>query len=385
MKNVPTIALHGNYFDNNFGDLLLFKVFEQWVRSAQICKIVYPMVPEAESTRFRTHFQDAVHNTKSYSSWDALIYSGGGLFADSGSGSRFLLGHFDKRFFKENVLPAEISIWRRNPYAIIGLEVGPLSNVFVRKQAKRIFKNANKISVRDLESQNYVNSQFGIREEIACAPDPAVTISKEDIPAEAKQKICAILGPHGDRILLGIHHPRDFLLGNVPSESLREGLISVLGSSAEVLPVLFTDIGDSQYSIHCEKLAEVIKTSVGKECIKIPFPGVWETVELISRLSAVLTTKLHVGVVAYAMGVYCESFANHPKTMRFYKLTERSAQCTLFKDTDKKVALEKITRALEIARRKPVLTDITWERIRKEAHLHKTVALSFLDSVLHKA
>jgi polysaccharide pyruvyl transferase WcaK-like protein len=382
LKNIPSIALHGNYFDNNFGDLLLFKIFERWVRSASSCQIIYPMVPEIERTRFGTHFSDAIWGVKSFKAWDALVYCGGGHFGDSASGSRFLPGNFDKRFIRQNVLPAELSMWKRKPYAIVGMEVGPIPNIFIRREAKRIFRHARAISVRNVESRDYIEERLGIKQEVICAPDPAVMVSKEDIPQKAEEKIDRLLGQHANKILLGIHHPRDFLYDFPAGQSLREGLISVLKSSNDVTPVLFTDIGDDKHSVHCQKLAHIIKAICRMDSVSIPFLGIWETVALISRLSALLTTKLHVGVVAYAMGVYCESFANHPKTKRFYALTGRNDQCILFKETTQETAMEKIMKAIDFGRRKPLLRDASWERIRMEAQAHKGVMSSFLKSFL---
>ena len=382
LKNIPSVAFHGNYSDNNFGDLLLCKIFESWVRSAFSCQIIYPMVTEIERTRFRTHFSDSICGLRPFKAWDALVYCGGGLFGDSRSGSRFLPGNFDRKFIAQNVLPAELSIWKGKPYAIVGMEVGPLSNIFVRRETKRIFEHARAISVRNVESQDYIQEQLGIKQEIICAPDPAVTVSKEDIPQRAEGKIDGLLQQHTNKILLGIHHPRDFLHDFPAAQSLREGLISVLKSSDDVIPVLFTDVGDDRHSVHCEKLAQIIKAICGIDSVSIPFPGIWETVALISRLSAVVTTKLHVGVVAYSMGVYCESFANHPKTKRFYALTGRHDQCILFRETTKESAIEKIMKAIDSGRRKPLLRDANWERVRREAQAHKGVVSSFLKSFL---
>ena len=50
------IAIHGAYYSNNFGDLLLIKLFESWIRSRVDCEIACPMVPERQRERFGCEF-----------------------------------------------------------------------------------------------------------------------------------------------------------------------------------------------------------------------------------------------------------------------------------------------------------------------------------------
>src|SRR5690606_804405 len=50
-----------------------------------------------------------------------------------------------------------------------------------------------------------------------------------------------------------------------------------------------------------------------------PYQDPWKLLALISQLRMVVTTKLHVGIVATAVGTLPLSFAQHHKTQRFFR------------------------------------------------------------------
>jgi polysaccharide pyruvyl transferase WcaK-like protein len=377
--DAPIVALHCNYYDNNFGDLLLLKIFEGWVRSAGPCTIVYPLVPDAEKERYQRQFPDTIVGEGPR--WDALIYCGGGLFADAGADGRILLGHFARRFFHEVVPPGERAFREGIPYAILGPGAGPLTNLFVRRRAARLFRRARLVSIRDEESLDFVRNRLGVPGEIACAPDPAVTTSPEMVPPAAWAKVDRILAPYAGKVLLGVHHPRDFLYDRPSSLAARAALIEVLRGAPDVVPVFFSDIGSDSESPHAERLGALVREATGRAPLTLPFLGIWETVALIGRLSAVLTTKLHVGIVSYAMTTYCEAFPLHPKTLQFYRVTKRPDQAILFSQLDAAEARRRIERAIQRAREGRKLGDETWHDVRRRAGMHGELVRRFLGSV----
>ncbi|MCA1992759.1 MAG: polysaccharide pyruvyl transferase family protein, partial [Coleofasciculus sp. S288] len=224
--------------------------------------------------------------------------------------------------------------------------------------------------------------QLGIQQNVKLIPDAALTITRADIPAKAFESVDRILGSHAQMPLLGIHHPRYILADTPQAEAMRTALVSSLAGAPELVPVIFADDGGSKYSEPCERLAQLIQEATDKPCLIVPFKGVWETVALISKLSAVITTKLHVGIIAYALGVYSESFAIHSKVARFYQQIGRSSQCTLFRELDKTICLEKIERAIQMAQSQSSIIDINWQKIKHEASLNQEVVASFLDWVM---
>lgn len=376
------VAIHGAYYDNNFGDLLLMKIYENWIRATVDADVVYPMVPKNQLNKFKSHFPKASVGLRQRKSWKALFYAGGGHFGEPNSNARSVYSNsWNQRFFKRHVLPAELCLWSSIPYAISGVGVGPLSNFWVRQEVKRIFFNAKTLSVRDTDSKQFVQNVLRIGSDVEVIPDAALTITKSDIPEKIIENINSLLKPYQGMLLLGIHHPREFLGENFQAKFLRASLLASLASAPDVMPVVFADNGRSDCSEPCENLAKLIQTHTGRKCLTVPFQGVWETVALISRLSAVLSTKLHVGIVAYALGVYCESFAMHSKVIRFYSQIDRSSQCLMLEDVNEDTSMQKIERAIKAARDETSVRDTKWQGIREAASLNQKLISSFLRAV----
>ncbi len=372
-------AIHGAYYDNNFGDLLLMKIFETWLRASAPSPVVYPLVPEGEQSRFGRFFPEAQFGTQNPQQWQGLIYAGGGHFGEPNISSRKgYQGYrsWSLRFFLRHVWPAELCMRHQVPYLIAGVGVGPLSNLLVRKEVQRIFANATAVSVRDQASETFVREQLGI-DTVAMVPDAALTLTREDIPEKAIASVEQRLSPYGDRPLLGIHHPRYILADTPQAEALRNSLLETLAANPQVVPVVLADDGGSKSSEPCDRLAGLIQSRTKGPCLTVPFQGTWQTVALISRLSAVMTTKLHVAIVAYAMGVYAESYAVHAKVARFYEQIERSQQCTLLENLTPELAAQKTDQAVQAACSPPDIKDEAWHNIRAQALQNRIIVTSF--------
>ena len=236
------ISLHGAYYNNNFGDLLLIKIFENWIKAKVNQTIVYPLVPQADRDSFRTHFPKATIGLEQSQRWQALIYAGGGYFGEPESNrNKTFGGKWNKRFFRLHVLPAEICLWQKIPYAILGVEAGPLSNIFVRQEVRRIVKNARVLSVRNIESKQFLQEELGIRSQINVAPDAALALNETDIPTAALEVVTQRLAPYKGMILLVIHQLSLYLRKNPQAELLRKSLLASLTLASDVIPILFPD------------------------------------------------------------------------------------------------------------------------------------------------
>ncbi|MEO1521936.1 MAG: polysaccharide pyruvyl transferase family protein [Cyanobacteria bacterium J06633_2] len=381
---LPMFAIHGAYYDNNFGDLLLMRIFENWVRSAFSSSIVYPLLPKSEYNRFGHLFPNTQFGMKSWNQWQGLLYAGGGHFGEPHRQARKgYRGYrsWSLRFFLRHVMPAELCIRRQVPYLIAGVGVGPLTNPMVRQEVKRIFNHADTISVRNAESQRYVQESLGIKD-VRIVPDAALTLTQEEILPEAMERVEQLFAPYGDRPLLGIHHPRYILADTPQAIALRTELIRVLKTAPEVVPVIFADDGGGKFSEPCDTLARLIQEETGRSCLTVPFKGVWQTIALISKLSAVITTKLHVAIVAYAMGVYAESCAVHPKVKRFFEQIGRSSQCTLIHDLTEAIAQEKMQRVVQVACSPVDIKDATWAQTKQQALVNKEIVSTFVKTQL---
>jgi polysaccharide pyruvyl transferase WcaK-like protein len=59
----------------------------------------------------------------------------------------------------------------------------------------------------------------------------------------------------------------------------------------------------------------------------MPYYDHWSAAYTLGRLQGIITTKLHVGIVAWAQGVPCCAYASHGKIARFYRQIGRSRFC----------------------------------------------------------
>ncbi|MCA9136335.1 MAG: polysaccharide pyruvyl transferase family protein [Planctomycetales bacterium] len=375
------IAIHGAYYNNNFGDLLLVKIFERWIKASGVDDIVYPLVPECDKQQFNIEFPDAKHGMTGSNCWKGLFYVGGGYFGEPQSNrGKWFRGDWNKRFLDVHLPPGEACVRNSVPYSILAVEAGPLSGLRVKRKVKWLCENAMEVAVRNVESQVFLTKKLNVAANVEIVPDAALTISLQDLPAKIQEQSAQRMLPYQNRVRLGIHHPSGFVGSNERRERMREGLISCLRANPDVLPIVFDDSGDS-VSKSAKELSEVIRNATNRECLLIPFQGIWQTVALIGGLSAVLTTKLHVGIVSYAMGVYCESFASHQKTPRFYKLIQREGQCSFDAGITSAEVERRILRAIEMGRNRTSVINDTWHQVKSAAQKNQEHVNRLLSSI----
>ena len=133
----PIISVHGNYFEVNYGDILLIRLYSKWISEAYGDKVLinYPLADQKTIKNFTTNrgLTGLINLCRS----KALIYVGGGHFGEPPNN----VTHWSKRNFKRHIVVGLIAILFRIPIAIIGLEYGPLTNrnpFFRRMELKRL-------------------------------------------------------------------------------------------------------------------------------------------------------------------------------------------------------------------------------------------------------
>ena len=104
---------------------------------------------------------------------------------------------------------------------------------------------------------------------------------------------------------------------------LLKEVIEFLNSNSEIVPVLIIDNDNVQQN----KSVNYLKEQLNRDCIVYKHENIWDTTALLSQLDLVLTNKLHVGIVSYALGTNCIGIPYHPKTTRFYKQINQSELC----------------------------------------------------------
>jgi len=258
------------------------------------------------------------------------------------------------------------------------VEAGPLSNVFSRCEVRRLVNGALKVSVRNQESYDFLKSDLKIEKDIHVTYDPVLSLSKDIIPTMAIENIEEKLKDYHGCRLIGIHHPHYLISNTNVANEIFNAFINRLKSSRDIVPVVFSDSGYDGSIGACEKLSSRISETTGIKCLSMPFDGIWELVALISRLSSLLTTKLHVGIVAYTFGIYCESFATHQKASRFYKLVHRENQCTPISSLNRDLIDMKISRIFKYASQSDKIIDEHYHRVKEIALKNREIVGTFL-------
>lgn len=354
------IALHGGYFDDNFGDLLLLALFARWIEGvpgdaapgagAAPARAAFPLVPRGQRERFARHLPGARTGRRHLLLADGLVYAGGGHFGEPGAGGAHAYGTaWAERFLARHVPPARAFGLRRRPWLVAGVGAGPLSDPRVREAARRILAGATEVSVRDEPSRRFLVEDLDVGREVLVHPDPALALAWGDVPAAATGAARARLDGLAPGPRLGIHHPRDWLLDAPGARAARQALHEALARERDVAAFVFSDNADRESA---PRLAAGIEAASGRTCAHAPFEDAWTTAATVGLLDAVLTTKLHVGIVAWALGVEVRAFAIHPKVPRFHAQVGREDRCTMLDAVTPEIARHAIDAAIEAARRR---------------------------------
>lgn len=137
-----------------------------------------PFMPSGLKSRFaRTQVKIAKRN---FDSIDMAIMGGGGLFTDSESVRAPYI------WYKQ----AKALIRAKKPYLIYGQSVGPLKSMWSRYFAKKVFKNAKAILVRDQESLHMLR-KWGL--EATLGTDPALSWLTEELQKRPKKEAVLLI------------------------------------------------------------------------------------------------------------------------------------------------------------------------------------------------
>ncbi len=297
MNKKHIISLHGSYFSNNYGDILLVNLFYDWIKEEfPSFQVNLPLV---DKIKIKEMPEPTLTGLKNLIKSDCLVYCGGGYFGEKPN-HKFL---WSIRNFKRHALIGLIAIIFRIPIAIIGVEIGPISTSWFRRVILFIVRKSKIVLVRNEESLLFLcNYDISNAKQTA---DAVLTLNTEapnasdnndgyivvHIPGYSKAKselatfvlsICASLRSIAKK-------PRFEIIEDLPGQYNKE------------YEVIFNSITENgfEYSVHSYSSTNEVR-------------------DLIKKASAVFTTKLHVGITAAAYNRKVFSLYTHPKTKRFH-------------------------------------------------------------------
>ena len=320
MKKIHIVSLHGSYFANNYGDILLINIFYNWINNFDpSLQINLPLVdkkkiqgmPEPTSTGLLRFVKS-----------DCLIYCGGGYFGEKPHNSNL----WAVRNFCRHAIIGLIAVLFRIPIAIIGVEIGPISNNWFRRVVLLLVKKSRIVLVRNEESLAFLE-RYGIKNAVITA-DAVLTLN-EDAPAPSQNM--------DDYI---IFHIPGYAIAKTELDILVKTVCAGLLSTNRKYQIKFLEDLPGQYDSNYEKLFHILKENSIDYSVQY-YTGINDVMQTIKNASAVFTTKLHVGITAAAFNRRVFSLYTHPKTKRFHHQIGNDDYCFSIKEIEN-ITKEKI-------------------------------------------
>jgi polysaccharide pyruvyl transferase WcaK-like protein len=321
------IGIIGSYAHPNFGDQLILQIMIKWIfEKYPAAEIVLPFAMDQYCDQFKGNDQIKYSGGfEELKKCDLAVFGGGGYLGEFQSTSSPAALDFSGRFKKWiKILSSNyrlIKYWRisrflrRNkiPYSVIGPGVGPFSFSIGRKMASGIFSGAQEIVIRDQESFDWVKKlNPGLN--VVQAADIALSLIRlKSKKRKRAMNVAVHLSPTITRYLSA----NDIGL-----------LVDDISNSGAVV-TLISDTNVSRGPVKNPILDE-IRGIVRGGVITKQYGGTDSLLKDIDRAyDLIVTTKLHVGMVAYSLGVLPISLAAHIKTLRFYKQISLPFNCFL--------------------------------------------------------
>ena len=289
MNKYKCVGLVGHYWTDNFGDILLRDLMVDYLKNeCSIEKVI--LVNKKDYLSRGNKFSKLIYFLKFAIKADFVIFGGGGYFETKFKSTNnttvlftfLLLAIFLRCFFKK--------------YCISGVGAGPnidgIGGVFI----KLICKFSSDITVRDIESKILIKS-LGVEKKIHTLADAALIVNtKYKVQTTNKNKITLHLA-----------------LRDEEYSFLEENLILLINSFPKNLDIsLISDHGgiglEKQLIDKCNRSLNIVELDSANSII-----------EYLLSCQLVITTKLHIGIVAYSLGVGVFSVYRHPKCLNFYK------------------------------------------------------------------
>lgn len=301
------IVINGCYGNRNYGDLLMVRLLSEYIARRHLNRVtcLWMHSKERESTAACAHGGLAA----CWNASAAILWGGGYLESSSSASTKRLMRY---------LIPAKIWSARNIPYVIAGVGVGAQLRGVSPKLIKSICNGAVAISVRDPESRDILAS-IGVETDNMCVTaDVVLGLRAKDIPEQAWPAARALLPADVlKKRIFGLHLPLGRALAPLHRQII-ELVAQTFPQGSETAVVWIED--SPAYSEYHKMLARKLMPWA----VVVPNQSPWVTAALIGTMTSVMTTKLHVGITAWALGVAPCALSLHEKTGRFFKQIDRA-------------------------------------------------------------
>jgi len=296
MTNIALV--HGSYYTRNFGDLLLAELVAKRIRAHGLRPICPWLMHEASG---QVSFEMG-KGLCSILPMRPLVFGGGGYISSQGGRRRALRW----------LLPALQSRSLGMPFIIVAPGSDDVLSKSVRGYYRLLFNMAEEVSVRDEETRNALRAA-GVERDLPVTIDTAVSISVDDIPEKNALEAEKLLPTRG---AICLNAP---LMGREAIFEFVRLVRDATQSSSTQRVWLFEN-----EPFNIKSLLAALEYHGMENDITLYHKDMWTVAAIIQRCRAVVTTQLHVGIVAYALGVPPCSLSSHEKTKRFYRQIGRT-------------------------------------------------------------
>lgn len=286
------ILIVGATYSDNFGDMLFTRMMADalhekvQIKFYLLSDFAKEFVGEQKISNFPIN--DA----------DALIYMPGGFFGDRHDTSLITTWYWFKRYFPIGIKFARM----HKPILLLGVGAGPCKYRIMRCLIKYICKRATKIFVRESDSQEFFKS-LDIKSDVTS--DLAQLITTYDLPyvdiGATKKK----------RLLIHVNQAQ-----HVASKILPAVRKFYEAHKEEYSLVVASD----QVSPEDDDILRKVKDFAGEDVSFYKYGKPLELCNVIKQCDAVITYKLHMGIVACSYGKSVIAIPEHYKKVeRYYK------------------------------------------------------------------
>ena len=294
---MKTISFIGALWTNNFGDVLLAKLFKQSFEKNGDVILKYINLSEEVSSELGVHNSSFLDFFKT----DKIVFIGGGYLSEPpNKQTKWILSRFKLIF-----MYAFFAKILHKPYYIIGVGAGPINNRLSKYILKKFCNGAENIIVRDGYSYETLK-KLRVTTNIEISFDYALKL-KETYKSSADKNT--------KKIVLHLTSKQQLL---------NEYIIKFFIYNVNNKEVWFIEDHPGEYE-RVKKVNPNIENLIGSNYIL--YTNNETMISNIDMFQFILTSKLHVGIVSSVLNKSICSFPYHDKVKQFYYEIGRDKLC----------------------------------------------------------
>ncbi len=324
------ILLHGAFFSSNYGDVLFSDIFKATLEQKSTVLLGNIGQYVKERNGIKKHKSEFFSLLES----DAVVFAPGGYFGEPDEKGLSLF-RWRLRMIRKHAYLGVLAKLLRKPYCIIGIGVGPIHFKIGKRIVKSIFDGAKLVTVRDDESYNYLKEMNVKNPRISVSVDSILCKGEEFSSAVSCLEAIADIKDNDGRILL-LHITSGGENGLEVCRAVRE----FISNRENFKLIICTDFEMKRENKYIESVKGVF---ANMEYTFLDYSPELLT-SAINSADLVVTSKLHVGVVAASFSRSVLSFPVHSKTVRFYKQIGAPDRCIPMKEITKEQVLMMLDR-----------------------------------------